>query len=236
MCIGQSYNPNCHLGNTFIFSNQLYSNQINNSGLLGLQFDISVNNNYSLKDLNQYRIGLTWSSKSTRILSTYEYTEENVFRKHNVNVGIQKSLSSNFKINVGVGLFNTQRITSSKTNYSFHCSFQYQIDSTVYIQNVIKSVEFGRESTILLNSTAVQYKVNEHFGATVQLNISNTTDGSLGLYYSLSKFIIHLEHNYQRQTFGLGVGFNSKFAFFNFVIYNHEVLGNSYISHIMPHL
>ncbi|MGB0868712.1 MAG: hypothetical protein ACPG6V_03560 [Flavobacteriales bacterium] len=230
--IAQSKQPVYHLGSTFVFSNQIRTDQISFSDSSGLYSDFAINNKFGIKELNDYAFGLNYQKQNSVYTFNYQYFQENVISKQNLSVAVQKQVSSNWYTRVSIHYFKEKYIRHSNTEFGSSVALMYSYNNKIFLQNTISNIPLNGSVSQMFNRTAFQYKIDDFIATTFQYSIGNEMDGALGLLYSKKSYTLHLEHHLNRKVFGVGFGLKTGPIFINFVFYTHQILGNSYFTHL----
>jgi len=230
--IAQSKQPVYHLGSTFVFSNQIRTDQISFSDSVGFSSDLAINNKYGIKELNDYAFGLNYQKQNSVYTFNYHYFQENIISKQNLSLAIQKQLSSNWYTRVSIHYYKEKYIRHSNSEIGSSVALLYSYNDKIFLQNIISNIPLNGAVSQTQNRTAIQYKIDDFIATTFQYSISDEMDGAIGLLYSKKKYALHLEHHLNRKIFGVGFGIKTGPIFINFIFYTHQILGNSYSTHL----
>jgi len=214
----------------FMGSEVMYTNHIRADGIIStdsshLLIDIEHINHYQLDVLNTYRIHLGYITDCIGYKFSYQYTQENVFNKHQIQFGVQKRIGSRLLTNVMLGSEYSMHEVSHEKDLHFGLALRYRVNDNIYMyQETKKGSELNRNISTEHHS-AIQYKVKDQFSTLFQLDYTDQFDARIALLLDYWKVKIQVAHRFIQNRIEIGAGFMYKYFDFNVVYSYHEILG-----------
>ena len=221
----QTEYPSYFIGNDMVFTNQIRANGILTTDSNVFLVDISGINYYGVEYLNTYGINLGHIHQGTGYKFSYKYYQENVFLKHNAQLGVQKQMSKNLQVNVMLGSELRSIDRQKKYDVLYGLSVRYRIQNQLYIHQEIKHIPFQEKFHPIEYHSALQYKISNQFSTLAQLDYNNQFEGRIGVLIYYWNVRMQCSHRFVQNRIEIGVGYKYQLLDFSFLYSYHEVLG-----------